>query len=65
MAQQISSPYLLRLFGQGKLLENLTSPDKSSETTISSSLFCRTFVCLINSSKYNGEIITCLSQHTC
>lgn len=39
LSTAVSSIHLFRLLGQGKLLENLTSPDKSSETTISSSLF--------------------------
>lgn len=39
-------PYLFRLLGKGKELENFTAPFKSSLTTMSTSLFCRTLECL-------------------
>ena len=38
--------YLLRLLGCGSELENFTAPFRSSLTTMSISLFCRTLECL-------------------
>ena len=46
LKKKAPAPYLLRLLGQGKELANFTAPLKSSDTTMSISLFCRTLECL-------------------
>ena len=47
MEEERPGTYLLRLLGCGSELENFTAPFRSSLTTMSISLFCRTLECLL------------------